>query len=180
MRRMMRLRPSPAIVVAVLALIAGVAGTAVAGPSADTSALTKKKVRKQINKLAPGIANAEIDKRFPVGTTGLADGAVTTPKLASGALSAGKLGNVVARVIEIPLPANGNEAENVFCQPGERLIGGGARSIGFNGWVVSSRPITSAGADPADGENDLSGWRAAAHNDTATATTFKIFAMCLQ
>ena len=51
-------RPSPAIVVAALALIAALAGTAVAGPGASSSAITKSKVKKiankQINKLLPG------------------------------------------------------------------------------------------------------------------------------
>jgi len=53
-------RPSPAIVVAVLALVAAFAGTAVA-EEATTSAkpVTKKKAKK--------IANKEIDKRFPIG-----------------------------------------------------------------------------------------------------------------
>jgi hypothetical protein len=110
----------------------------------------------------------------------LSDQAVSSSKLAGGAVDAPSLGNIVARVHEIPLPANANNADTAFCQPGERLVGGGARSIGFNGWMVSSRPVKSDGSDPADGEDDLAGWRAAAHNDTATATTFKVFAMCLQ
>jgi len=110
----------------------------------------------------------------------IADGGVNSGDLANGAVDAPSLGNVVARVKEITLPANGNVADNVFCQPGERLIGGGARSILFDGWLVSSRPIKSDGADPADGQDDLTGWRAAVHNDSATASTFKIFAMCLQ
>jgi hypothetical protein len=59
--RMRGLRPSPAIVVAVMALIAAVAGTAVAGPGATTSKITKKKV----NKIAAKVANQEIDERAP-------------------------------------------------------------------------------------------------------------------
>jgi hypothetical protein len=66
MRRRIRERlTSPAIVVAVLGLVAALAGTAVAGQSATTSAISKKKVKKiakkQINKLAPGlhVASAE-------------------------------------------------------------------------------------------------------------------------
>jgi hypothetical protein len=55
-------RRSPAIIVAVLALVAAVAGTALADPDATTSALTKSKVKKiatkQINKLAPGLSVA--------------------------------------------------------------------------------------------------------------------------
>jgi len=55
-------RPSPAIVIAALALVAALAGTALAGPDATTSELTKSKVKKiatkQINKLAPGLSVA--------------------------------------------------------------------------------------------------------------------------
>jgi hypothetical protein len=62
MRRLKGLRPSPAIVVALLALVAGLAGTAVAGPDASTSAVTKKKAKK--------IANKQITKRAPGLTVG--------------------------------------------------------------------------------------------------------------
>jgi hypothetical protein len=61
--------PSPAILVAMLALVAALAGTALAGPDATPSALTKSKVKKiakkQINKLVPGIADAQITARAP-------------------------------------------------------------------------------------------------------------------
>jgi uncharacterized cupredoxin-like copper-binding protein len=61
-------RPSPAILIAILALVAALAGTAVAGPTATTS-VSKKKVKKiakkqaikQINKLAPGLSVAHAD-----------------------------------------------------------------------------------------------------------------------
>src|SRR5215211_2535000 len=59
------LRPSPGLLVAVLALVAAVAGTAVAGPAATTSKLGKKKVAKiadqEINKLAPGLSVAHAE-----------------------------------------------------------------------------------------------------------------------
>jgi hypothetical protein len=61
-------RPSPAIVVAVLALVAAVAGTAVAGDGASTSVSKKKTkqiAKKQVNKLAPEIANQQITSRAP-------------------------------------------------------------------------------------------------------------------
>ena len=61
-RRVRESRPSPALVIAVLALVAAIAGTAVAGPGATTSKLTKKKVvniaDQEINKLAPGLSVA--------------------------------------------------------------------------------------------------------------------------
>lgn len=51
---------SPGIVVTVAALAAALAGTAVAGPDASTSAINKKRVKKiatkQIRTLAPGLS----------------------------------------------------------------------------------------------------------------------------
>ena len=58
-------RPSPALVLAALALVFAMAGTAVAGPDAISSKITKSKVKKisnkQIAKAAPGLSvdNAE-------------------------------------------------------------------------------------------------------------------------
>jgi hypothetical protein len=69
MGRIRTSRPSPVIIASVLALVAALAGTAVAGPDASTSAVTKKKVKKiakkqaikQINALAPGLSVASAD-----------------------------------------------------------------------------------------------------------------------
>jgi hypothetical protein len=61
--------PSPAILVGVLALVAALAGTAVAGPDASTSALSKKKVKK----IAKKQANKAIDAAAPGLTVGNAE-----------------------------------------------------------------------------------------------------------
>jgi hypothetical protein len=61
-RRIRESLSSPGLLVGVLALVAAVAGTAVAGPGATTGALTKSKVKKiaaqQVNALAPGLSVA--------------------------------------------------------------------------------------------------------------------------
>jgi hypothetical protein len=70
MKGITRARPNPALIVAVLALVAALAGTAVAAdPIATDSAVTKKKVKKIVKK--------QINKRFPIGAGDIADGAVT-------------------------------------------------------------------------------------------------------
>jgi hypothetical protein len=193
-----RFRLSPALVISLIALFVSVGGVGYAASKIGTNdikkgAVTTKKLHKNAvtdKKIKPlSVITGKLNNQAVVSnkladqsvtTDKISDAAVSSSKLAGGAVNAASLGNIVARVIEIPLPANGNNAETVSCQPGERLVAGGARSIGFNGWVVSSRPVKADGTDPADGEDDLNGWRAAAHNDTATATSFKIFAMCLQ
>jgi hypothetical protein len=188
MRHAIGSRYSPAIVIAVLALVAAVAGTAVAGPSATTSAITKKKVKK--------IANKQIDKRFPVETGDIAGGAVTTPKLANGAVdaakladgavTAAKLGPVIERTANSPATTDSDGTQNgaaapvaqasatAECAAGERLIGGGAR------W-----------ADGDDGNDNLyinesypvgNGWHAEGIVDFGAQGTAVVqaYALCLQ
>ena len=76
MRIILRSRPSPAIIVAVLALVAAVAGTAVAGPTAGSSKITKKKVAKiadkEIQKLAPTLNVASANTATTAGTANAA------------------------------------------------------------------------------------------------------------
>lgn len=62
MRAVERNRPSPALVLAALALVFAMVGTAIAGPDAISNKVTKSKVKKiakkQINKAAPGLSVA--------------------------------------------------------------------------------------------------------------------------
>ena len=65
-----RLRPSPALIVAALALVVALAGTAIAAPDIATKKVTKSKVKKiakqqankQIKKKAPNLAVAVADQ----------------------------------------------------------------------------------------------------------------------
>ena len=65
MGRVRASRPSPAIIVAAVGLVAALAGTAIAGSDVQSSAINKKKVKKiatkQINKLAPDLSVAHAD-----------------------------------------------------------------------------------------------------------------------
>ena len=64
-----RRQPSVALIVAAVALVAALAGTAIAGPNGAMEKIDRKKVKaiaaKQVNKLAPGIADRRIDARAP-------------------------------------------------------------------------------------------------------------------
>ena len=93
MSRIKHRRPSPAILVAVIALVAALGGSAVA-EVATTSKLNKKE-KKQVKKIAKKQgqkqAKKQVAKQFPVGSSQLADGAVTAPKLADGAVNGAKI-----------------------------------------------------------------------------------------
>jgi hypothetical protein len=103
MRRIRHARPSPTIVIAVLALVAAMTTTAIAGQSASIS-VSKKKVRT----IAKNVARKQIDRRFPVGS--------------------GRLGTINTRTAHVSLPPSppGTTFEaTASCQPGEKVISGG-------------------------------------------------------
>lgn len=84
MNRIRRVVPSPALAVAVLALVAALAGTAVAGPDATTS--INKKRTKKISRL---IAKKQVNKKFPVENEDLANPLYSAVVAASGNLVRG-------------------------------------------------------------------------------------------
>jgi hypothetical protein len=190
MRRITRSRPSPAIVVAMMALVAALAGTAVAGPDAETS-VSKKKTKQ--------IANKQIDKRLPIDTAELGDAAVTTPKLADAAVTTAKIADnavstaklsgdflqgPVRRVVavsETTTAAGDTRVVQADCPAGERLISGGAawttttdnRST-VNGILRVSRPIPSD-----EGLGAPTGWQASGEVENNFARQLRAYAICL-
>jgi hypothetical protein len=147
-------RPSPAIIVAIVALVAALAGTAVAGPGADTSAkkVTKAKVKK--------IANKQINKALPWGTGELASGAVTSPVL----------GTIHTRTNSVNVPMGEYREVTVNCQSGERIISGGFK---WNNNVVDEN--LSVFESHKEGE----GWYARAQNAFTAERTLTVEAYCL-
>jgi hypothetical protein len=109
-------RPSPALIVAVVALVAALAGTAIAGPGASSSAITKAKVKK--------VANKQINKQKPWQTADIADGAITTAKLAAGAVTSPKLATINTRESSVTATDNYVEA-TANCNSGEKVLSGG-------------------------------------------------------
>jgi hypothetical protein len=174
------LRQSPALVVAALALTAAVGGTAIAAPSASTSAISKKKVKKIVKK--------QINKRLPWKTADIADGAITTAKLAAGSVTAPKLGTLTVRLSNAQtVPADGApgnglwqaRSTEVSCNPGETALGGGVREVepeqdgaqaGLT--VYSQRYLTNATGTP-------TGIRARVGNDFPADITFRVEVLCL-
>jgi hypothetical protein len=112
-----RIRPSPAMVVAVVALVAAVAGTAIAGPGASTSAISKSKVKK--------IANKQINKRLP--------------------LTGADIDYGIHKVTE--LNAEGSAGATPTCPANEIAIGGGSDSFdpGDTGAVTTNTPTPFSG-----------------------------------
>jgi hypothetical protein len=202
-RRIRDARRSPAIAVAALALVAALAGTALAGTDATTSAISKKKVKK----IATKQANKAIDAALPLGSDAIADGAVTGGKLAAGAVGRGQLaagavgrgqiaaraigpsalGDIVLRTEQRPLNEGSNAIPEANCEPGERLIsGGGLTNFGNAGDISmnAARPENGDGTAVQSGEavQPPGGWsvefvNAPGGTGNATATAM---ALCLR
>ena len=93
-----RRRPSPALLVAVVALVAAAAGSAVADQATTAGKGFSKKQAKQVKKLAKKQAKKQIKKNFPVGESQIADGAITTGKVA-GSTPAARVSRTSAQTI---------------------------------------------------------------------------------
>jgi hypothetical protein len=155
MRYMIRRRPSPALVVAVVALVAALAGTAIAGPGASTSAkaVTKAKVKK--------IAKKQVNKALPLGAADIGPAAVL----------AGQLGQINERSQTFTINSGQSVAQTVSCQTGEKVISGGGR---FN-----TEPLANIAFTQYDYRVD-NGWRAGGANGTGANQQYTVYAYCLQ
>jgi hypothetical protein len=152
-------KPSPALIVAIVALSAALVGTAVAGPIAGIS--LSKKEKKQTSKIARKQANKVFNKRRgqlvgPQGPKG-ENGAVGSrgPTGPSGAT------NVVMRKgPSFSISRNSFAVGNATCNPGERATGGGVLTENvYYPTVVSSFPLPQPNeASPNNGVTPT-GWR---------------------
>ena len=96
MRRINQAGPSPALLVAVIALVAALGGGAVAGVAVTS---LSKKDKKQVTKIAKKQgkkqgkkqAKKQIRKQFPIESSQIADGAVGGAKIASNSIDDSKL-----------------------------------------------------------------------------------------
>lgn len=190
MRKLHIKRPSPALVIAILALFLATSGSAYAASKITTSqikngAITESKIAKhavstgKLKKEAVGSAKLKdesvtTDKLGDGSTTTskLGDQSVTGSKLADASVGAKQLGNIVTRSTTTTVASNTNGTATALCQTGEKVIGGGfetppatAASI----WITNESVRDS-------GQN---GWRVSGRNFGAAAIQLTVNAYCL-
>ncbi len=154
-----RRKPSPAMLVAVLALIAAVAGTAVAesGPNANTSASAKKTAKKALkkakkaNKAAKG-AQATAEDATPLAAVVAADGSVvrgsgvtsTNAKLGGNGLYTVDFDRDLSDCVWVAQIGNGNSTPTIYGEMSTFLAGSPngifVQTAGSNG-VLADRPF---------------------------------------
>jgi hypothetical protein len=145
MRRLHVSRPSPAMVVAIIALIVALGGSAYAAGKIGSHQL----------------------KKNAVSTKKIKDGAVTGAKIANNAITGGKLaagavGTVMRQGPTTSIPGGSAKSAEVNCKSGERATGGGVYNESNVGalHVTSSYPLPNPGTPPATGDGQTpTGWR---------------------
>jgi hypothetical protein len=154
MARLKRSRPSPALVVGVLALVAALAGTAVAADPVATTSVSKKKTKKIAKKQAIKQIDLAFDDAFPVGGD--------------------ELGAIDEHSQSTTITANTTGTAEATCDdPGERVISGG--------WRDNAPATTTSLAVPYEDHRtaNATGWRASAIA-LGTDRTITAFAYCIE
>ena len=178
-------KPSPALVVAILALIVAMAGGAyaVTVPKKSVGPKQLKKNAVKTGKIRDGAVTTGKLGDQAVTTEKLGTEAVSAEKLGAAAVTAGKLGPAVIHRGEITVPDGVGRALTVSCGTSERLLSGGARladNTNEDVQLSTSRPVLG-NADPLEGESP-NGWRAAGFNPAGGtgARQLRVFVLCLQ
>ena len=160
-------RPSAGLVVAIIALIVAMSGSAVAA-SLITSAQIKDGTIK-LRDISTKARNTLKGQTGPVGVRG-----VTGLQGAPGANGANGATNVVVRQGTASSVANGvSGIVTAQCNAGERATGGGNSVSGLGGWqVIESFPTPgTAGSTP-------TGWRVDATNNTGSPNNLVAIVVC--
>jgi hypothetical protein len=186
-------RPSPAVVLAGLALVVAVVGTASAAPKTTVivrkgeiakGAVTAKTLADGAvhpKALAGGAVGAAAIKPGAVGSSALAPDSVSAPAIAPGAVGGGTMGEVTlhsAAITDADVDALGEWTTStpvtVLCGSGERVLSGGVvftsvanREIG----IVTSQPFVNGGSN---------GWVGAITTNTGGLAKAEVQALCLK
>ena len=190
MQRLLRHRPSPAMVVACVALIVALGGTGVAAVNAlapnsvgpvqlKAGAVTKPKLR---NNAVTGVkvlnhSLTAVDfvagslPRGPVGPAGPAGPAGTVGPITvrqDGVVVAGGTG------AQVQDGAYSTGTVSVNCNPGEKAISAGTGwsddAAGRELWVQRITPVVTNGA--------VTGYRGTGGNDSGNTSTFTLYVLC--
>lgn len=193
MHRLIRHRPSPAMVVACLALLVALTGTSVAAvqaiapnsvgtPQLRTGAVTNPKLK------ANAVTGAKVANRsltaidfqassLPRGPQGPAGPA--GPAGAAG--PAGTIGPISVRQASVVVPggvaqnsAYDTETVSVNCNPNEKAISAGT------GWSddAADRELWTQRLTPVLTGTNVTGFRATGGNDSGNTSTFTLFVLC--
>jgi hypothetical protein len=151
MTRLKRSRPSPALVVGVLALVAALAGTAIAADPVATTSISKKKTKKIARNQAVKQIDLAFEEAFPV--------------------TSAEFGTINTREQSFTIATGTSQSQTVSCQTGEKVISGGGR---FN-----TDPLFTTAWTQYDYRVE-NGWRAGGLNASGAPQQYTVYAYCLE
>ena len=194
-------RPSPAMLVAVAALVASTTGTSYAVSQISKNSVSSTSIRNGAVKNADLAANAVTSGKVRNGTLKAGD-------FAPGQLPKGDQGpaglqgpkgdkgdkgdpgtpgtaaatNVIVRRDDIAVPANGQGTGKASCEPGEVATGGGVAWAGSSTndqFLRESGPLDAAGSFSGTETGEVPvAWWGEVQNDTAAAETAYVWVLC--
>jgi hypothetical protein len=174
MSRLLGHRPSPAMVVAVLALFIAMAGTSYAAIKLPANSVGSKQIKTNAvvsSKIKDGSLTRKdfAASQLPAGAQGLQGlpGAAGAPG-AQGAQ--GPEGQPAVTFIDVVSSVAGTGAQTATCPAGEIATGGGGDSS--DGLVATSRPVINGAGLPI-------AWTATAKLGTGTAANVTAWAVCV-
>ena len=141
-------RPSPALVIAVVALFVGLGGGAYAAKKIGTNdlrnnAVTSNKIRNNsvtLRKIRNGAVNSSKIRGNSINTAKIRNNAVNSNKIKNGSVKGSDLGNLIPYDFNSQSEYSGESSENktviVECPDGKIPMGGGARISGGEGFVA--------------------------------------------
>jgi hypothetical protein len=121
--------------------------------------------------VAGGLVTSKKIKNNTIKSIDVRNSTLTGADLANGAVTAAKLGTVVQRTNTVVVNNNSGASISVLCQPGERVLAGGADTAGVGtaaGWSLIRSGIAG------------NGWSATAYNSTGAPHGLVVEAYCLQ
>jgi hypothetical protein len=189
-------KPSPATLIALLALFVALSQSAlatpvvhlarqIAGSKIKKNSITTKQVKnhtlKEIDVKANALGGAAIDEsklgQVPLAAS-VPDGAIGTSKLADGAVSGRKLPAVtVVKATSGSIADNDFETATAPCPTGQKAIGGGGQVVDAGdgvtpgGFLMFSRPNVSSDNTAPDTGGSFDSWRVAGFNPTGAPGT---------
>lgn len=180
-----RLQPTPAIVIAVLALIVAMSGSAVAAVSLTTNSVKSRHIVDGQVKRNDVRANAVIGEKVKdasLSGADVEDNSLTGADVAEASLQ-GLMPSPVRTVTNQTGPVQFGASVAASCAPTEKAIGGGASWLlpGGDTPTELEAPITASMPIPAGaGTDNLSGWRAAGRNLAGANRVLRVYAICVQ
>lgn len=177
-RRLSRLRPSPAMLVASVALLLAMGGTGVAASGLSVASVGSAQLR------TGAVTNAKI-AADAVTSAKVKNGSLSRADFAAGQVPSGPAGppgqNALAdaTVISHSHVVSDNDYYWYWstCPAGKRALGGGANTNSDNAYVNESFPVDAGGNAAGDGAV-AAGWRTEVSNLSGSDLTVTVYVVC--